>query len=93
MAKILITGASGFLAESHIVETLLEAEHVVFCVVSRNSDMWFPEDVLDKLNILEIDYADVSQWMEAVATVKPDAVIHTGWQGVRGADVMNYSVR
>ena len=85
MATVLVTGASGFLG-SHIVETFLEAGYRVACAVSETSQTWRLDEFVDRLNVLKMDYSDATEWARIVSAVQPDAVVHAGWQGVKGAE-------
>jgi UDP-glucose 4-epimerase len=78
MAKILVTGAAGFIG-SHTVDQLLAAGHAVWGVdnfrTGRRENLM--EALLHKTFILhELDVAEESEFVEFVSEIRPDVIIH-----------------
>ena len=81
MARLLITGASGFIG-SHLVQQALEAGYEVWAAVRKDSAK---EKLLKQgVRLIEVDYFDVDQLTQALSSVPPqgddlplwDYVIH-----------------
>lgn len=83
--RILLTGASGFIG-SHVAERLLGGGHAVAALLRPSTDAWRLRAVLPQLVRINGDLHDLAAVTAAVGAFRPDAVVHTAWQGVAGAE-------
>lgn len=87
--KILLTGASGFVA-SYIAVYLKQRGHDIFLTLRDRSKAWRLGD-LSGYHIYEGDLFDETFAEDVVEQTKPDALIHCAWSGVhrdgRNSDV------
>src|SRR5476651_336808 len=86
MAKILITGLTGFLG-SAIAEEFLAREHQVIGLKRKDSDIWRCVDFADKIVWVNVDE---NLWQEEVLKFAPSFFIHSAWGGVSAKDRQNW---
>ena len=55
--KILLTGATGYIG-SHLLHTLVSADHTVVCCVRDTSRFHPPESIRDSIEIIQADFLD-----------------------------------
>jgi nucleoside-diphosphate-sugar epimerase len=81
-AKILVTGAGGFVGAA-VAKTALLRGHAVTAVV-RNDKARLAE-IADRVSIEALDLRDTDKVSALLRAVRPDVVIHCAWEGVGGA--------
>jgi len=84
--RVLVTGATGFIG-SYVARRLAEEKDVHTTFLARaSSDPWRFADVLPKVTRLDVDLSDGEKLTAALATAKPDVVVHLAWKGVGNAE-------
>jgi CDP-paratose synthetase len=73
MAKILLTGATGFLG-SHLLESFVAKGHEVAVLKRSTSDIWRIDNLLNKIISYNIDQVNLKTIFQEI---KPDIVVHT----------------
>ena len=81
-ARILVTGAGGFVGAA-VVKAALGAGHDVVALV-RN-DKTRLATVADRVSLQRVDLADSAAVAALLGSAKPHIVIHSAWEGVGGA--------
>ena len=81
-ARILITGAGGFVGAAVAKAAIAGGHEVVACV---RKDVSRLACVADRISLQRVDLSDHARLAEVVAEAKPDIVIHSAWEGVGGA--------
>ncbi len=81
-ARILITGAGGFVGAA-VAKAALAAGHEVIALV-RNEKARL-STIADQISLHRIDLGDSSAVAALLAAVRPDIVVHSAWEGVGGA--------
>lgn len=79
MAKVLITGITGF-AGSHLAELLLNLKHKVYGTVRWRSRLENIENIKYKIKLIECDIKDASSVKDLVLKIKPDFIFHLAAQ-------------
>jgi UDP-glucose 4-epimerase len=82
--RCLVTGASGHLG-SYLTERLVREGAEVSILVRPQSDLWRLSDVLNRVNVLRAELADLNSVASSIKQSAPDAVFHLAWQGVTSA--------
>jgi nucleoside-diphosphate-sugar epimerase len=79
MAKIFLTGITGFLG-SNIASYLIKQGHSVLAIHRPQSSLKLCENYLDKVGWIEqtVD----NSWIQHVIDAAPDVIIHAAWLGV-----------
>ena len=90
MAKIFLTGITGFLG-SNIAEFLIEHGHCVVAVYRLGSSRELCENYLDKVSWIILDEND--KWVDEVIEKRPDVVVHSAWIGVGHKDRDDWQVQ
>lgn len=83
--RCLLTGATGFLGAA-VARRLVERGHTVAGVSRSGADRSRLGAVADRVAWIEGSLDDVEAFGGALKAFAPDAVIHSGWTGVAGAD-------
>ena len=81
-AKILVTGAGGFVGAA-VVKAALSRGHKVTALV-RNDNARLAA-IADRISIEALDLGDTDRVSTVVCGARPDVVIHCAWEGVGGA--------
>lgn len=81
--RILITGASGFIG-SHAVRELLAADHAVMALALENDPLWRLRDLLDRIQVLRGDLADLDGVRPLLKQWQPGACLHLAWYAEPG---------
>lgn len=71
--KILISGSTGYIAQ-HLINTLIELEHIVYVVVREDTNLSRINSRISKKNIIK--YEPIDELYLALEQVKPDIFIH-----------------
>lgn len=79
MVKILITGASGFVA-SHLIDYCLEQGDEVIGTVRWNEDLSRMKNYQDKIKIEYCELTDLSSLIRAINKHRPDVISHLAAQ-------------
>jgi UDP-glucose 4-epimerase len=85
MNRVFVTGASGFVG-SAVVRALVAQGREVAVLLRASSSPQRLQDCLDRLRIVRADLQGVEAVSRDIADFAPDAVLHLGWEGVKGAD-------
>lgn len=85
MAKILVTGASGFVGAA-TAQRLVEDGHDVAVLLRSTSDPRRIGNVLDRLTVIRGDMMEIAASQAAVGAFGPDTVVHLAWNSVKGVD-------
>jgi UDP-glucose 4-epimerase len=85
MARILVTGATGFIG-SRVTRLLLTEGHTVAVLMRPQSDTWRISDVLSRLTVLRTDLAGLCEEPRAIHEFAPEKVLHLAWIGVGNQD-------
>jgi nucleoside-diphosphate-sugar epimerase len=83
MARVLLTGAAGFIG-SHVARHVLAEGHAVTAVLRPGDDRWRIADLEARLSIVEADLAELSAVADRLGASRPDVCIHLAWQGWKG---------
>jgi nucleoside-diphosphate-sugar epimerase len=77
--SILITGITGFIG-SNLARTLVEKDYTVYGLVRHvsRSELRSIESLMDKVHFVEGDLAEFHSVRTALASIRPDALIHLG---------------
>lgn len=86
MAKVLITGATGFLG-SNIAEFLLEQSHDVIATHRTTSSKKLCNNIENDIKWVN---QDNERWEQEIIDLKPEVVIHSAWLGVTHQDRDNW---
>lgn len=81
MAKVLITGANGFVG-SHLVRDFLSKHHKVHIIIRPNSNLWRLEGIISKLTKHTLDLRQNKALNQLLRRVKPNIIIHTAAAGI-----------
>ena len=81
-ARILVTGAGGFVGAA-VVKTAIAAGHEVIGIVRNDSCRLAP--LLDRVSVQRADLSDAAHVATLLRAAMPDIVIHLAWEGVGGA--------
>jgi GDP-4-dehydro-6-deoxy-D-mannose reductase len=79
MARVLITGISGFVG-SHLAELLLEQGMAVYGTIRWRSNLDNIRHIQNKLKLIETDIKDAHSMQKTVDEVEPDYVFHLAAQ-------------
>jgi len=82
MARILVTGAGGFIGAA-VCKAAVAADHDVIAVVRKDSARL--GGIASAISMQRVDLADTTAVAAVLGSVKPDIVIHSAWEGVGGA--------
>ncbi len=85
MNRVLITGASGFVG-SAVTRALVRQGRQVAVLLRPGSDTWRVAGELPSLHVIRGNLRDIGAAEEPIANFRPDAVLHLGWEGVKGSD-------
>jgi nucleoside-diphosphate-sugar epimerase len=89
MAKIFLTGITGFLG-SNIARYLAGEGHSIIATYREGSSTLCCADITDKIDwVLQ----DEGEWIETIINYKPKVIIHSAWIGVSHADRDNWDVQ
>lgn len=81
--RCLVTGASGHLGAA-LTRLLVEQGDRVAVLVRPRSELWRLDDVLDRIEVLRADMADLSGVAAMSRTFAPEVTFHLAWSGVTG---------
>ena len=85
MNRVFVTGASGFVG-SAVVRSLVAQGREVAVLLRASSSPQRLQGCLDRLRVVRADLQGVEAVAHDIADFAPDAVLHLGWEGVKGAD-------
>lgn len=93
-ARILVTGAGGFVGAA-VVKAAVAAGHEVVALVRNDRSRLAA--IADRISIQRVDLADSAAVAPLLNSAKPRIVIHSAWEGVggalRGGDIQLENVR
>ncbi|MCI0379454.1 MAG: NAD-dependent epimerase/dehydratase family protein [Gemmataceae bacterium] len=81
MAKVLLTGASGFIG-ANLARLLLEAGEDVHIAVRPEANLWRLREITHRLSIHHADLLNVHSLRRVVAECRPNVVYHLAGYGV-----------
>lgn len=81
--RCLVTGASGHLGAA-LTRRLVEQGNRVVVLVRPQSALWRLDGVLDRIEVLRADMADLSAVAAMIRTFAPQVTFHLAWSGVTG---------
>ena len=84
MARVLLTGANGFIG-SHVARALVAEGHEVHALVRQAGDgLWRLSDVVSKIKLIAGDLLDPGAVAAAVEKARPELCLHLAWYAVPG---------
>jgi len=86
MAKVLISGITGFLG-SHIAIKFVSEGWEVVGLKRTNSDLWRCKTIIDKIIWVDLDSKN---WKEKVIELQPNILVHSAWGGVAAGERLSY---
>ena len=81
-ARILVTGAGGFVGAA-TCKAALAAGHDVVAVIRNGASRL--AGIADAISIARVDLADTPAVAALLGSTRPDIVVHSAWEGVGGA--------
>lgn len=85
MNKILITGGTGFVG-ARVVRQLIDQNRDVALLMRTSSNSHRIDDLLGRCTVIRGDLSRLNSVRAPLAAFAPQAVLHLGWEGVKGAD-------
>src|SRR5471030_1779382 len=90
MAKIFLTGITGFLG-SNIADFLIKQGHDVIAVYRVDSSRDLCEKYFDEVTWIILD--ENNKWMDEVIEAGPNIIIHSAWIGVNHKERNDWEVQ
>lgn len=84
MARLFITGATGFVGAATL-RAAIAAGHDVVAPIRPGGDAWRLAPYVGRFTPIEADLRDSAAVARALQTTRPEAVVHLGWSGVGNA--------
>lgn len=81
-ARILVTGAGGFVGAA-VVKAAVASAHEVTALVRKDSSRL--ATVANRIATHRLDLSDRAALAKAIASARPDVIVHSAWEGVGGA--------
>lgn len=81
MAKVLITGATGFIG-SHLTRDFLKQKHEVHLITRPKSPLWRLKDTISKVTRHSLDLRHADSVTRLLKRLKPDIILHTAAAGI-----------
>ena len=81
MAKILITGAAGFIG-ANLTRELIKNGNEVNIIIKETSDLWRINDVISNCNVHRIDLKKVENVRNIIKKINPELVYHCAGHGI-----------
>jgi threonine 3-dehydrogenase len=75
--SILITGGTGFIGAEIVRQLLARGEREIH-VLHRSGNFQRLQDVVDRLNLIQVDLADTDRLGEVIEATRPEAIHHLG---------------
>lgn len=82
-AKVLLTGAAGFIG-SHVARLLVRQGHHVTAIVRPDADRWRIADLGDSLDLVHADLTNLAAIKPHLRAQCADICIHLAWKGWSG---------
>jgi nucleoside-diphosphate-sugar epimerase len=79
--KVLVTGGTGFIG-SFLVKQLIKDGHAVFILARLGSSYKRIEDVINRVEIINVDYTNLEVSEDQILKCDPEIFFHLGWYGV-----------
>jgi len=86
MARILLSGAAGFIGAGVLRQLVAEGGVEVAAIVRNPESAWRASDELARVRVLRVDLADGGALEKAVRSFAPTHLLHLAWSGVLGKD-------
>ncbi len=81
--RILVTGAGGFVGAATVRAALADG-HKVMALIRRSGSVRLA-GLIGDLSVHAVDLSDATAVTELLASLKPEIVVHSAWEGVGGA--------
>ena len=85
MTRVLVTGASGFIGAA-VTRTLVQQGEEVAVLLRPGSDTWRIAAEMPQLHVIGGNLCELDSIANSVRDFRPEAVIHLGWDGVKGSE-------
>ncbi len=83
MSGVLVTGAAGSVGARVVSRLVLEGRQVT-ALARTGNNLFRLADVLPRISVARADLMSAAEVRDLVLQMRPEAVLHLGWQGVKG---------